>query len=63
MAEIEIRKIVTVVEDVLTEGGRALPRPLRLVAAGLTYCVEHPEQAEAEGYPPDAGPLMFMKLA
>lgn len=33
MAEIEIRKTVTVVEDVLAEGGRALPRPLRLVAA------------------------------
>jgi DNA-binding FrmR family transcriptional regulator len=35
----------------------------RLVAAGLTYCVEHPEQAEAEGYPLEAVQRMFMKLA
>ena len=35
----------------------------RLVAAGLTYCVEHPEQAEAEGYPLEAVQKMFMKLA
>ena len=34
-----------------------------LVAAGLTYCVEHPEQAEADGYPIDAVQKMFMKLA
>ncbi len=35
----------------------------RLVAAGLTYCVEHPEEAEASGYPLDAVQKMFMKLA
>lgn len=35
----------------------------RLVAAGLTYCVEHPEQAEADGYPLEAVQKMFMKLA
>lgn len=35
----------------------------RLVAAGLTYCVEHPEQAEAEGYPLESVQKMFMKLA
>jgi DNA-binding FrmR family transcriptional regulator len=35
----------------------------RLVAAGLTYCVEHPEEAEADGYPLEAVQRMFMKLA
>ncbi len=35
----------------------------RLVAAGLTYCVEHPEEAAAEGYALDAVQKMFMKLA
>ncbi len=35
----------------------------RLVAAGLTYCLEHPEEAEADGYPLDAVQRMFMKLA
>lgn len=34
-----------------------------LVAAGLTYCIEHPEDAEADGYPLDAMQKMFMKLA
>ena len=33
MAEIEIRRTVTIVEEVLQEGGRELPRSLRLVAA------------------------------
>ncbi len=35
----------------------------RLVAAGMTYCVEHPEEAEADGYPLEAVQRMFMKLA
>ena len=35
----------------------------RLVAAGLTYCVANPEQAEGEGYPLDEVQKMFMKLA
>ncbi|MHB1511115.1 MAG: metal-sensitive transcriptional regulator [Acidimicrobiales bacterium] len=35
----------------------------RLVAAGLTYCLENPEDAEADGYPIDAVQRMFMKLA
>ncbi len=35
----------------------------RLVAAGLTYCVEHPEEADADGYPLEAVQRMFMKLA
>ena len=35
----------------------------RLVAAGLSYCVENPEEAEASGYPLEALQKMFMKLA
>ena len=35
----------------------------RLVAAGLTYCVEHPEEAEADGYGVDSVQKMFMRLA
>jgi DNA-binding FrmR family transcriptional regulator len=35
----------------------------RLVAAGLTYCVANPEQAESEGYPLEEVQKMFMKLA
>ena len=35
----------------------------RLVAAGLTYCLENPDEAEADGYPIDAVQKMFMKLA
>jgi DNA-binding FrmR family transcriptional regulator len=35
----------------------------RLVAAGLSYCVAHPEEAEASGYPLDEVQRMFMKLA
>jgi DNA-binding FrmR family transcriptional regulator len=35
----------------------------RLVAAGLTYCLEHPEEAEADGYSVDNVQKMFMHLA
>jgi DNA-binding FrmR family transcriptional regulator len=53
--------------DVLTQlsaASKALEQAgFRLIAAGLTYCVEHPEQAEADGYPIDAVQKMFMKLA
>ena len=35
----------------------------KLIAAGLTYCVEHPDQAAADGYPLEAVERMFMKLA
>jgi DNA-binding FrmR family transcriptional regulator len=34
-----------------------------LVAAGLAYCIEHPEDAEASGYPIDEVQKMFMRLA
>lgn len=35
----------------------------RLVAAGLTYCLEHPEEAAADGYAVESVQKMFMKLA
>lgn len=35
----------------------------KIVASGLAYCVEHPEEAEASGYPLEAVERMFMKLA
>jgi DNA-binding FrmR family transcriptional regulator len=35
----------------------------QLVAAGLTYCVQNPEEAEADGYPLEVVQGMFMKLA
>lgn len=35
----------------------------RLVAAGLEYCVTHPDEAAADGYPLEAVQRMFMKLA
>jgi DNA-binding FrmR family transcriptional regulator len=35
----------------------------RLVAAGLTYCLQNPEDAAAEGYSLDDVQRMFMKLA
>ena len=35
----------------------------RLVAAGLTYCIQHPDEAEASGYPLDEVQRLFTKLA
>ena len=35
----------------------------RLVASGLTWCAENPEEAEAGGYPLAEVEKMFMKLA
>jgi DNA-binding FrmR family transcriptional regulator len=35
----------------------------KLVAAGLTYCVERPDEAEADGYALADVERMFMKLA
>ncbi len=35
----------------------------KLVSAGLTYCLTHPEEAEASGYPLEVVEKMFMKLA
>lgn len=35
----------------------------KLVAAGLTYCLAHPEEAAEAGYPIEAVERMFLKLA
>jgi DNA-binding FrmR family transcriptional regulator len=56
----ECRDIVTQ----LSAASKALEQAgFRLVAAGLSYCVEHPAEAEADGYAIDAVQRMFMKLA
>ena len=53
--------------DVVTQisaANKALEQAgFRLVAAGLTYCVANPEEAEAAGYPLEEVQKMFMKLA
>ena len=35
----------------------------KLIAAGLTYCVERPDEAEADGYALEEVERMFLKLA
>lgn len=35
----------------------------KILAAGLTYCVEHPDKAASEGYALEEVQRMFMKLA
>lgn len=56
----ECRDVVTQ----LAAASRALDQAgFRLVSAGLTYCLEHPEEAAADGYPRDEVERMFMKLA
>jgi DNA-binding FrmR family transcriptional regulator len=35
----------------------------KLVASGLTWCLEHPEESVAEGYAIEDVQKMFMKLA
>jgi DNA-binding FrmR family transcriptional regulator len=54
-------------KDVVTQisaANRALEQAgFKLVAAGLTYCLTHPDEAEAAGYPLDVVERMFLKLA
>ncbi len=54
-------------KDVVTQvsaATRALEQTgFKLVAAGLTYCLAHPAEAEASGYPLEAVEKMFLKLA
>ena len=54
-------------KDVVTQisaATRALEQTgFKLVAAGLTYCIQHPEEAAATGYPLDVVEKMFLKLA
>lgn len=35
----------------------------RLVASGLTYCIEHPEDAQASGYNLDEVQKLFTKIS
>lgn len=56
----ECRDIVTQ----LSAATKALEQvSFRLIASGLTYCVEHPEEAAASGYPLEEVQRLFMKLA
>jgi len=58
--ERECRDIVTQ----LSAATKALEQVgFRLIASGLTYCVEHPDEAEASGYPLDEVQRLFTKLA
>ena len=56
----ECRDIVTQ----LSAATRALEQVgFRLIANGLAYCLEHPEESEAAGYPLDEVQRLFTKLA
>jgi DNA-binding FrmR family transcriptional regulator len=56
----ECRDVVTQ----LSAATKALEQAgFRLIAAGLTYCVERPDEAEAEGYALADVERMFLKLA
>lgn len=56
----ECRDVVTQ----LSAATKALEQAgFKLVAAGLTYCLDNPDEAIADGYPLDAVERMFMKLA
>jgi DNA-binding FrmR family transcriptional regulator len=54
-------------KDVITQisaATRALEQAgFKLVAAGLTYCISHPDEAEAAGYPLDVVEKMFLRLS
>jgi DNA-binding FrmR family transcriptional regulator len=54
-------------KDVVTQisaATRALEQAgFKLVAAGLIYCISHPEEAEAAGYPLDVVEEMFLRLS
>jgi DNA-binding FrmR family transcriptional regulator len=56
----ECRDVVTQ----LSAATKALEQAgFKLVAAGLTYCLDNPDDAAADGYPLEAVERMFMKLA
>jgi DNA-binding FrmR family transcriptional regulator len=68
---------VQAIERMLTEGRecrevvmqisaatKALERAgFKLLASGLTYCVENPEEAEADGYALEEVERLFLRLA
>jgi DNA-binding FrmR family transcriptional regulator len=56
----ECREVVTQI----SAAAKALEQAgFKLVAAGLTYCVERPDEARADGYALDDVERMFLKLA
>jgi DNA-binding FrmR family transcriptional regulator len=56
----ECRDVVTQ----LSAATKALEQAgFKLVAAGLTYCLENPDDAAADGYPLEAIERMFLRLA
>jgi DNA-binding FrmR family transcriptional regulator len=56
----ECREVVTQI----SAASKALDQVgFKLVATGLTYCVQHPDEAAADGYPLEEVQRMFMKLA
>lgn len=56
----ECRDVVTQ----LSAARKALDQAgFKLVASGLTYCIDNPQQAADEGYGIDEVQRMFMKLA
>jgi len=56
----ECRDVVTQ----LSAATRALEQVgFRLVASGLTYCIEHPEDAKASGYDLDEVQRLFTKIS
>ncbi len=58
--EAECRDLITQI----TAASRALEQVgFRLLASGLQYCTEHPEEAAASGYPLAEVERLFMKLA
>lgn len=55
----ECREVVTQ----LSAATKALEQAgFKLVASGLLYCLENPEEAEATGYPLESVERMFMKF-
>jgi DNA-binding FrmR family transcriptional regulator len=55
----ECRDVVTQ----LSAATKALEQAgFRLISAGMAYCLEHPEDAEASGYPMAEVEKMFMRL-
>ena len=44
-------------------GHRSVAKALEQAAPRLPYCLEHPQDPEAAGYPVDAVQKIFMKLA
>jgi DNA-binding FrmR family transcriptional regulator len=56
----ECREVITQ----LSAATKALEQAgFKLIAAGLTYCLDNPDQAEADGYPLETVERMFMKFA